>query len=179
MSEQTKVIHVITSRNDDLDMDDILDHVSNGGTLTTYCKDRCLPFGDTRAWVTRHPLRNKLYKEALMSREDYLAQSLINMIIELVRHDPGKVITDTGAIKPLSQWPPEARAAIKSFKVDPLTNQITDVQFTDRLKAIEMAGRTIGVFAKKVQVEGQESLADLVMRSLRSDNNDDPTGEAA
>ena len=163
---ENKQITILSAFDEDPDIDDICDFVSNGGSLVRYCNQRSMPFGEIRSWINKSDIRKQRYNESLAAREDFLAQNLCNMIYEIVRFDPRKIRDpDTGHILPMDQWPAEAAAAMKSIKVDPKTGNIVNVEWYDRPNAAKLLGSTIGMFAERIKVEGTKSLSDMILEA--------------
>ncbi len=170
-AKSSQLVHM-PDLSDVLSIDDICDNVSNGSTLAQYCRDRGLNFGDVRHWIEASNLRKRQYNDSLAARRDWAAQTLCHMVLEMVKFDPKSVFFPDGTIKPLAEWPAEARAALDSFESDKTTGQLTKVRFNSRLKAIELMGKTVGMFADKLEVEGKGTFMDVVLGSMRERKDD-------
>ena len=149
------------------DIDKICDHVSNGGTLANFCNETGMSFGAVNTWIKENNYRNGKYKDAVACRQDWATQHLCSMVMEIARFDHKSVLAKDGVtFLPMSEWPPEARFAISELEVVPGTN-VVKVKFTPRLKAIEMIGKTMGMFSVPVNIKADQTLADLVLGSMK------------
>lgn len=152
------------------DLDDICDHVANGGTLAKYCDDNDLNFGKVSFWIKEDGLRNQKYKDALACRKEWSVQRLCGMVMEMASFDPASVFTKSGEMKPISDWPPAARAALSQF--ESVGSVPTKVKFVDRLKSLEVLGRAMGMFEKtEKETSRDKSFAELVRASMEIEDD--------
>lgn len=154
---------------DELDIEDICNSVSNGETLLQYCKVRNLAYGDVHQWITKHAVRNRQYSEALATRKDLQAENLGSLIYKIVSFDPKDIHHIDGTYKNIHEWPAEARAALESLKVDPMTGAILEAKFASRIKAVESVGKMLGLYREKKEKVSDETFAEIVIRSMKND----------
>lgn len=82
-------------------------------------------------------------------------------IARLAFNDPRRAFDAQGALLPIQQWPDEVAAAISSIKITEQKNQEgeivgvnKEVRFWDKPKAIDLAGRHLGMFNDKLKIQG-------------------------
>lgn len=81
-------------------------------------------------------------------------------IARLAFNDPRKAFDDEGTLLPVKQWPDEVAAAISSIKVteqridEETVTQLKEIKFWDKSKNLDMAGRHLGMFSDKLQLQG-------------------------
>lgn len=85
------------------------------------------------------------------------ADLAIGNFVEAASFHPKLICDEDGKLLPMHQWPPEAVAGIAGFKVT--TNSdgdiVTDVRFTDRLRATESLAKIFGPqVAERIEISG-------------------------
>lgn len=160
------LVKVNTAFDITVEVDDVCHALACGDSLAKYCKDRSLSFGEVLTWIKGDADRHAKYRMAQELRREWMAQTLCDTILAIARFDPGQVYDSMGQVKPIYDWPPECRAALQSFDFD-MRDQTLKVKLIDRLRAMELVGKTLGIFAEKVKVEGEVTLADLVTQAAK------------
>lgn len=101
-------------------------------------------------------------------RTEITADRTLLEIARLAFNDPRKAFDANGNLLPVKKWPDEVAAAISSIKVVEQKNSdggidtVKEVKFWDKGKQIELAGRHLGLFNDKlnlnnnVNVEGAQ-----------------------
>lgn len=93
-------------------------------------------------------------------------------------HDPAALYEEDGEggwqLKPVAQWPLESRLAIQKIRVEESTTEHgtkrkTELEFVDRLHALQLLGRHLHLFEKK---DRQVAPFTLILQH----NPDEPTG---
>ena len=149
-----------------VEIDDICTEVAGGVTLARYCRERNMAFGEVLTWIKRDPERHHAYREACELRKEWAAQTLCDMIMTIAQFDPAQIRNQDGTFKPFNDWPDSCRAALVSFDIEN-DGTMHKVRFLDRLRAGELIGKTLGIFAEKVKVEGEVTLAELITRAAK------------
>jgi len=160
--DEVKLVPVTTALDIPFDIDEICNYVADGGTLAKFCRDRKMPYGDVRRFVKDNKYNLDKLEDAEEARDEWAKQMICDMVMEIARFDPRSVLDADGNVLPMQKWPPEARVAVSEIEVLPGTSAIK-VKFTPRLKAIDTIGKTLGMYATKLKVEANKTIADLIM----------------
>lgn len=156
----------LTALSEHVHIDDVCDAIANGLTLSKYCNQHHLEFGSIRRWINSNEEYRKKYQDALVCRDDWAVGTTLSMITDIAGFDPKSVHYESGGIKPIHDWPEEARAALEGLDYGK-EGEVSKVKFQSRLKALELLGRTLGIFAEKVKTDNRETLSDLVLEANR------------
>jgi hypothetical protein len=145
-------------------IEELCDYVANGGTLARYAVDNDIPYRHLRKWLKGNEYNMSLYEDAVALRDDRDRQLLCDMVMQIARFDPKTVFSADGSVLPIDEWPSAARAALSGIDVVPGTNA-TKVRFANRLEAVKLIGRELGIFSEKLQVTQSMTIADLVSKA--------------
>ncbi len=127
------------------------------------------------------PISPKQLMDTLISQDskDWTPEHTLALLrIWVVPIDEVALRNEDGSYKPLSQWNPYARMAIKKITYENVFNietgreeaRVKMVEFQDKMKAIELLGKYQGVWQDRVDVtSGGKTLADLVNESRAVD----------
>jgi phage terminase small subunit len=134
--------------------DDIDDYNSAGAAATRLLKDVRIMEAIDRE------------RARLLENNDDLVKTMINELAKVAMADMTETIRVTGpivSVKDLSEIPQHLRSCIKSIKT---SSNGMEIQFHDKLKAIEVLGKALGMFVEKVQNvnEEYESIVDRIER---------------
>lgn len=97
--------------------------------------------------------RTRLAERVEITQERVLAE-----YAKIAFFDPRDVFTEQGAIKPISEWPPGAAAAISAFDVAEIGDDGDTIGMIKKLKLIDKKGaldslaRHLGMFVDKQEV---------------------------
>jgi hypothetical protein len=120
-----------------------------------------------RAMRNRKDIHNAISKltEQAVLKNGFDAGELIEKVKEVVYIDPVEFENPDGSYKTsMSQIKPEARRAVKKFKVrntyekdpngmDIITGQIIEIELYDKMKGVELLGREVATFKETSVVE--------------------------
>jgi phage terminase small subunit len=114
-------------------------------------------------------------KEKQKERQYSLGVSQSRVVLELAciaYADPRQLLDESGALRPVKDWPDFAAAAVKSFKVSDITDvdgvvvgKTHEIAFWDKLKANELLGKHQGMFKDNVELSLTSS-ADALQSAL-------------
>lgn len=102
-------------------------------------------------------------------KHEDMAEKIINRLDSIIDIDPLEALNIVGPIvmiKDVSEIPAHIRPAIKSVKT---TSNGVEITFHDKMKAIELLGKSIGMFVEKTQNvnEDYESIVQRLDRERR------------
>lgn len=140
-------------------LDEICSFVANGGTLTTMAELRDIRYGDIMNWIHADDDRDKRHRQATMDREEWYRDALMTELRKIAFTDIRKT-----ANKDLDQIDENTSKSIAGVTYADDGTTIKAVKFYDKLKAIEMIGKQVGMFTEKHHhvVETYEDLINKV-----------------
>jgi hypothetical protein len=118
--------------------------------------------------------------DAAVLKHGYDASEVVERVKEISRVDPGDLENPDGTYKRMRDIPPELRRAIKRMKVkntysmDPngikvANGEIIEIEFWDKMKAVELLGREKELFkeTKKVEHDLGKNMSSVLLDSKR------------
>ncbi len=163
-----KRLELFLTQPDTLDV--ICSFVSNGGTVVELCEMRNFRMGDVMNWIHKDAVRDDRHRLALNDRDEWTRDALMTELKRIAFTDIRDAYDDNGSLKPIKELPTSIAKCISSIEVDELwegrgrdakqTGFTKKVRMYDKLKAIEMVGKQIGMFNDKqhIVVEKYEDL---------------------
>ncbi len=92
------------------------------------------------------------------------ADSVLERLVNMLDADIADILTNTGDIKPIKDWPAVWRKSINAFEIAVIDERVTvkKVKLLDKLRVLEMVGKHVDVnaFRERYQVDVTISLAD-------------------
>lgn len=99
---------------------------------------------------------------------------VLRRLLQIADFDVRALFTDNGALKPVSEWPEGAAAAVSGLDVQELhedhgegkqhIGDVKKVRTRDTLKALELLGKHLKLFTDRVEHTADESLAEAIKR---------------
>lgn len=143
-------------------MDQIVDHVASGGTIAKIAREMDVPYKTLIGWIRCDKLRSDRYDRALNDRNEAMIENILNALDSIQNFDIRDLYDGEGNMLPMRQWPSEARFCVNSIKPTEWGNEL---KLSDRLKAIELAGKHKAMFTERITHEAGKSLVDLIQES--------------
>lgn len=128
---------------------------------------------DPRFTHVYEAIQKKLQQKA--KRNEIKADDVLKGLARIAFGDIRQLFRDDGTLKPMSEWSEDTAMAIASVEVveDQLMNTRTaKIRTNDRLKALELIGKHLGMFTEKVDVSIKGSLAERLMASRKRIGNE-------
>ncbi|MDL9985955.1 terminase small subunit [Providencia rettgeri] len=92
------------------------------------------------------------------------ADSVLERLVNMLDADIADILTNTGDIKPISEWSPIWRKSVAAFDIIDIDGdtRIKKVKLLDKVKILELVGKHVDVnaFRERYQVDVTISLAD-------------------
>ncbi len=163
---------------------DFCRHIANGGSIREICRLMKVRYGDLYAAISADTELSKVYHKALEARRHYDVEEILAQLRSMATSDIRDLFKPDGSLKHPTEMTFEQSASIQSFEVETVTdgqgndtgNRIKKVKMWDKLKAIDLIGKSLGMFAERHIHEGTVTLRDLVLKSV---NDEKETEEAA
>lgn len=153
---------------------DIAAHVANGGSLIGLCQVWDIRYSDVVVWIYKkdHPERQELYENAMKAGTEWAFNRVLDEVKALGFTDLADAYDESGNLKDVQQMPANLRAAIAGIDV---TEEFSGrgesrekigytkkLKLFDKLKALELLGKQLGMFADRLNVKIGLSLEQLV-----------------
>lgn len=147
----------------------IFQHVANGGSLIGLCETWDIRYSEVIAWVNADPARAESYKTAIAARSEWTDEMILAEIHATCRFDPRRLYypeghARAGKLIPMHELDAESARMIQQVDSDGRP------KVYDKLKAIELAGRTRGSFKDRHELEVGSRLEDILAASNKPDN---------
>ena len=160
-------------------LDIMCSFVSNGGTLVDFAKLWDVRFSDLMRWIRKDKERTKSYEDAIRDRNEWTVETVLQELRLMATFDIRDLYDDAGNVKPISEWPKHAAAAVAGIEVNELFDGRGDeremigvakkLKLWDKTKAIEQLGKTQKLFVDRVEETKVLKLEDLVLASYKNE----------
>lgn len=123
------------------------------------CKRASVLMADPRIQERIAQLMQQRNKRTKMS-----ADTVLKRLVDMLDADIADILTDTGDIKPISEWSPVWRKSVAAFDIIDIDGdtRLKKVKLLDKLKVLELIGKHVDInaFRERVQVDVNISQAD-------------------
>jgi hypothetical protein len=153
-------------------IENIFDHVANGGDLISFCQALKIRYSDLASWITSDNVRLRKYSDACDMGKEWTKQRIMRELSHMGTFNLQDVLTPDGQTKPINEWPEGMARAIAGVTIEDIyeghgkdrehIGEIRKVKLVDKIKALELTGRELGMFKTNVKVERETRLEDLV-----------------
>lgn len=157
-------------------VEDCAQAVSNGYSMTEWCRQHKLNYGSFRAEIRKsHSFMNRI-AEAEIARQEWLKEELLKVMRQILEHNPQRCFDDNGNYLGMADLPEESAKIIKKAKIklqakgpgeDP--DEILDLEFYDKQKSIDQLGKYIQMFVERIDIHHKVTLEETVTRSYEQD----------
>lgn len=122
------------------------------------------PPGEIAAFMQASPARAQMFKLACDAGTETRKGRIIGEFMAIAFFDIADVLDKKGRLRPVKDWPERARRAVKKIKTNALGG--LEFEFYDKVKAGELIGRQDGMFGQKAEDSKNESLAEVLRRTI-------------
>ena len=153
-------------------IDKVFNHIANGGDLIDFAKSRDITYTDLANWVRSIPENLKVYSTACQFGEEWIKARLLLELKRVSLSDIRLLYNSNGTLKPPTEWPDAAVSALAGVETEDLfeghgrerthAGYTNKIKLYDKLKAIELIGRELGMFTQHHEVKGKLTLEELV-----------------
>lgn len=162
MSKQSQDIRTIVTLSDQVNIDLIIDHVANGGTVLDLCKMWAIKYSDVMRTIRANESYKASYEQALLDRDEWAKERILTEVKALSLYSIKDALKPDGTFKTLAEMPDELAASIKEIDKDGV------LKFSDKLKALDLMGKQLGIFIEKKEISGKVTLEQLIMEAHAS-----------
>jgi len=152
----------------------ICKRVAGGESLIELAEEFGVHHCDQTMWIRLDPDRKAKYEEAIAAHDEWLKMRVILELRHIAFASLKDLYDNEGKLKPVAEWPKQAAQAVAALESDELFQGREKIGLTrkvkqwDKLKALELIGRTIDMFSDKSNVTVEAaSLEALILLSLK------------
>lgn len=156
-------------------LDDILQHVTSGGSLIELCKTWDVQYYRINQWLYAN--HKKEYEAALVARGEWMVQRILDELKAIGTVDIRKAYDENGKLKSPHELPDELACVIASVEVEELfegrgeereqIGYLKKVKLWDKLRALELMGKNLKMFIDRHEHTGKVTLEELVGGSMK------------
>lgn len=139
----------------------VVAEVSNGGSLLDLASRLKIPYSDCVRFIHQCPVRKATYEGVLTSRGEWYVQKIMNELKAISFVDLREAFNEDGTLKPISEMPEHITRVIAGIEVvenkdeeGNFTGYTKKVKMIDKMKALELLGKHLHLFAEKVVHSG-------------------------
>ena len=138
----------------------IFDHIANGGSAIDIAQMWGLSYVKLMRHIKSKKDLSEKYEEALKLREEWARERVISEVNSLATFNIKDAFNPDGSFKKAYELPEKLTAAIKEIDSD------GGLKFQDKLKALDLFGKQMGLFTEKKEISGHLSLESIVLAGL-------------
>lgn len=163
----SKIIDELLSNNENV-MNQIVSHISNGGSLIDLAEVWDVRYSDLVNWIDADKNMLTRYTNAVAARDEWIKQRMLKELQTIAFSNTKKLFNDDGKFKNPKEWEDETGASIESISIvqkqgsDGSSEESFKIKNHSKLKAIELYGKHLKMFTDRVEVEGEFKLEDLL-----------------
>ena len=151
----------------------ISEYVINGGTLPKLCKKHDYSYSKVMAWIYSAPERSKAYEHSLTHRNEFYVQQIMDELAGIAFSDLKQLYDDEGKLLDPKDWPEGISKTIQAvehqeeYSKGEAIDNTKRVKMWDKLRALELLGKTMSLYRDRVEHSGSLSLEELVSGSYK------------
>lgn len=174
--EQTSNLNELTTKGDET-MLAIRSHVMDGGSLIKLCKKWDVSYSEIMLWIRDDSERSQAYDTAVNDRSEWAREVVLDELRLMSTSGLSQFYDDEGNIIPPEKWTDSMNAMVESIKMKDYAGKDGDsssefnIKLWNKLKAIELFGKNIGMFAEQVNVKVMR-LEDIIGGSRELDDKE-------
>lgn len=159
-------------------------HVAEGGLLLDFIESHGVLYGDVKRWIEKDETRKKLFQEATSHNQDLKTEKLLRELMRAGFSDIRKLYDDQGRLLNVADLDDATAAALSSIEVfeefegfgaDRHQIGVTKkIKMIDKLKALELYGKTFAAYTEKIQSSHTVKLEDIVAASWEDKPKKEP-----
>lgn len=161
---------------------DICRHIAGTGSLRSFCAQRRLEYGMVREFLAEGEAA-RAYADALVVRDDNARDLVVDELTAIIDSDLTQAFDADGNLLRMAEMPERIRRMVAGVKFREIfemqgkgedrakvhVGNVIELKFIDKMKAIELRGRTLAMFTDKTQHDVGVTLEDLIRESMNED----------
>lgn len=162
-------------------LEQICDHVANGGSLTEWCRTLDIRYSSVTRWIRESEGRIKAYAQAKADRDEWADERILEAVRELGFSDITVFYGKDGKLLPINQWPAGSGRLAQSVEVDDIIGtgdekgmkigETQKVKLWDKSKALEQLLKNRRLLVEKTETDLTLKLDEIIGRSFNNVKN--------
>lgn len=146
-------------------IEDVLNHVANGGSLTQYCKLVKCDYSALMKKIRANEEIHNRFKQAIEDRKEWSKERILEELKYMGSYNIQDAVNPDGRLKKIRDLPEDLARSIKEVDAD------GGIKFTDKLAALRDKQKLLGLNVEQVELSGTVTLESLILqaRSLKND----------
>lgn len=138
----------------------IFDHVANGGSALDICNAWNIKYSDFIKHVRANEKLLQKYNDALEARKEWAHERILKEVQNMGTWSMKDLFNSDGSRKDIQQLPESFLSSIKEVSAD------GDIKMMDKLKALELLSKQLGLLVDKKEVSGTLSLEQIILSAI-------------
>jgi phage terminase small subunit len=166
---------------------ELLSYIVNGGSVLDWCSREGVPFDEFFHWKESNQGRAKLYDKAVGAQNEWTILRVLKELQRISLQDIRDIYKEDGTLKPIEEWSDDAAACVSSIEVSEIWDGqgadreqigvLKKVKTYDKMKGLQMIGKSLQMFIDRVDHSGTVTLEDLVSSAFDSRGNGRISGQ--
>lgn len=154
-------------------METICVHISAGGSLITLCETWGVSYWRVIRWIRTDTARAAQYSDALLDRDEWAKERILDELRCIATADLSQAYHEDGRLKLPKDWPEPVKRWMAGLETreeiqedGTKTADVLKIKQWDKMKALELYGKKLGLFVEKHEHTGNLTLEQLIMGSF-------------
>lgn len=162
------------------DINLIVSHIANGGSLIHLCETLEVRYSDVILWILAEQDRKSVYHAAIDARGEWFIQNVLGELTRIINVDIRQAFNSEGGLKNIQDIPVEVAKAMAGVEVSEIwdyegtgkdrkkvqVGELKKVKFWNKLPALEMLGKNLKMFIERHEHDLSATLEQLVAQSF-------------
>lgn len=144
-------------------LDEVLNHVANGGSLTQFCKLVKCDYSALMKFIRKSDDIKKRYDQAISDRQEWAKERIFEELKYMSAYNIQDAVNADGTLKTVRDLPEDLARSIKEVDAD------GGIKFTDKLKALDQKQKLLGLNVDKVEISGEITLESIINEARKKD----------
>lgn len=152
-------------------LEDIITHVSSGGSLIELCRIWQVHFHAINSWIYKE--HKEAYEQAVAASSEYMIQMIRDELKSIASIDIRQAYDESGSLKPVKDWPENLAKVVSNIESAEINageetiGQVKKITLWNKIKALELLGKNLSMFVDRHEFTGKVTLEDLVNSSMQ------------
>lgn len=150
-----RFIELTSEDNQKKTLEDICSHVANGGSIIDLCKLWKIGWNNLNNWLYADKERKERYHQAIEAQGEWAIQRILTELRSIAFCDIDVIFNEDHSLKPIADWPEEARRKLSGIEVDELKEDGVRIGYTkkvklvDKIKALELMMKNLNMLTER------------------------------
>lgn len=170
-----KTREALLTHGDEMFEDLLCEIIEHQYSLELYCKLNKYSQGSFFTWISADKDKLQKYMAALNQRNEHVVESVLQELRHISFSDVREVYDEQGRLKNPADWPDNVARIIAGVETTEMkgdeSGEMKKLKLWDKLKAIELLGKNLKMFAEQHHLSGKVTLEDLIVGANGTDSD--------